>query len=221
MSGTVNIGIMGKHPGYGDFLRWGLSEPTVDHVMRWTDAVLPPLRDQMGEAWGVFWDEAQTLRFWIGRAVLGKTLIGVLKPSRDRVGRRFPLIMLCEGAAIAAPLSDWDQRPWEDIEHHMNTMEAGQGAKALLAGASFEIEGEDAAVASGGPTLWAHHPEGKLDALLRKAAEVDIVRAQLSRSYWWAPGSATHAPVWLGCQGLPDAQSLGWLLGGVVAEAAS
>ncbi len=220
MGSAANIGIMGKHPGYGDFLRWGLSEGTVEAVTQWTDAALPPLRDQMGEAWGPFWDNAQTLRFWIGRAVLGRTLIGVFKPSRDRVGRRFPLIMLSENAAIAAPLTNGDQTPWEDIEAHMEKMEAGQGAKALLAGVSIKIEAEDEALASVGPTLWAHHPEGKLDALLRKASEVDLYRAQLTRSYWWAPGTETHAPVWLGCQGLPDGASLGWLLGGVAAEAA-
>ena len=219
MAGEAKIGVMGKHPGYGDFLRWGLSEEIVDSLTRWLDTALPPLRDQMGENWGPFWDGAQDLRFWIGRAVLGKTLVGVFRPSRDRVGRRFPLIILSEGAAVAAPLSHSDQTPWEGIEAHMSKMQPGQGAMALMEGAHVPIEAEDAELAAVGPTLWAHHPEGKLDALLRKASEVDLYRAQLTRSYWWAAGSEHRAPVWLGCPGLPEAAGLGWLLGGVAAEA--
>lgn len=218
MSQTARIGIMGKHPGYGDFLRWGISDDVVDHLTRWCDVALPPLRDQMGDAWGDFWDGAQDLRFWIGRAVLGKTLVGVFKPSRDRVGRRFPLILVCESAAVAAPLSHMDQTPWDAMEAHMNTMQAGQGAMALMEGAQFAIDAEDDALAQVGPTLWAHHPEHNLNALLRKAAEVDPYRAQLSRSYWWSPGGEGRAPVWLGCPGLPEAAGLGWLLGGVAAE---
>ena len=220
MADKANVGIMGKHPGYGDFLRWGLSEATVDGLTGWTDGVLPPVRDQLGAAWESFWDGAQCLRFWIGRAVLGKTLAGIIQPSHDRVGRRYPLIVVGEGVALAAPLSESAQRPWEDIEAHMAQMAAGQGAEALLAGHTIEIDAEDPSMAQIGPTLWAHHPEGDLDALLRKASEVDPYRARLTRSYWWAPGTADRAPVWLGCHGLPDAASLTWLLGGVAAEAA-
>lgn len=221
MSETAHIGLMGKHPGYGDFLRWGLSEEIIDRLMKWSDTVLPPLRDQMDQEWGPFWDNAQDLRFWIGRAVLGKTLVGVMRPSRDKVGRRFPLFIMSEGASVAAPLASSDQTPWEGIEAHMSQMQAGQGARALLDGAVVAIEPEDDDLASVGPTLWAHHPEGNLDALLRKAAEVDVYRAQLTRSYWWTQGSEARAPVWLGCPGMPDHSALGWLLGGVAAKAAS
>lgn len=219
MAGDLVIGVMGKHPGYGDFLRWGLSDAIVDGLTRWTDAVLPPLRDQMGESWGDFWDGSQALRFWIGRGVLGRTLSGVYVPSRDRVGRRYPLLVLCEGGHVPAPLGQTDQGPWEGIEAHMANMQAGQGAKALLDGLDLAVSPEDAHLAAEGPTLWAHHPEGNLGALLRSAAEVDAERAQILRSYWWTPGAEGRAPVWLGCPGLPEAAGLGWLLAGVPAEA--
>lgn len=218
MTSQAPFGVIGKHPGYGDFLQWGVSENTVEALTRWCDATLPPLRDQMGEAWGPFWDNAHEIRFWIGRAVLGRTLVGVYRPSRDRVGRRFPLICLCENASVPAPLAAGDQTPWEGIEAHMSKMQAGQGAKALMEGAAIPIEAEDAELSGVGPTLWAHHPEGNLDALLRKAAEVDLYRAQLTRSYWWAPARDGQAPIWLGCPGLPETGALGWLLGGVPAE---
>ncbi|MCX7561650.1 type VI secretion system-associated protein TagF [Sulfitobacter sp. F26204] len=222
--GAAQIGIMGKHPGYGDFLQAGLSEQTVDAFNRWLDAILPPLRDQMGEGWGPFWDGAQDVRFWIGRAVLGCTVVGILRPSRDRVGRRFPLIIMAEGADLPVPLGDsTDQAPWEVMAAHLEEMEPGHGAAALLKDISFEILAEDIGRAALGPTLWAHHPDGDLAALLASAAAPDAERAQLTRSYWWAPGEQSknrnRAATWLGCSGMPEPLALGWLLGGVTGEA--
>lgn len=219
MQAETTIGLIGKHPGYGDFLQWGLSEATVAQLTQWMDASLPSMRDQMEETWDLVWDGALDLRFWIGRAVLGTTLVGVFRASRDKVGRRYPLLLLQESAAVDAPLVAQDQTPWEGIEAHMKVMQAGQGAQALVKDAALEIATETEDLSQIGPTLWAHHPEGNLEALLSRAAQVDAQRAQLSRSYWWSPGDAARAPVWLGCHGLPSAQSLAWLLGGVLQEA--
>lgn len=221
--GAAQIGIMGKHPGYGDFLQAGVSEHMVEAFNGWLDATLPPLRDQMGDGWGAFWDQAQDVRFWIGRAVFGRTVVGILRPSRDRVGRRFPLIILAEGADMPAPLGETtDQAMWDAFAEHLNEMEPGHGAAALLTDVTFEIVSEDESHAALGPTLWAHHPEGDLPALLASAAAPDADRAQLTRSYWWAPGIQTkkrnRAATWLGCSGMPEPQALGWLLGGVAGE---
>ena len=111
------------------------------------------------------------------------------------------------------------QTLWDRLTAHLDRMEPGQGAMALLEGLSILLQSEDASTAASGPTIWAHHPEGDLTALLQAAAPVDAQRALLMRSYWWAPGRADRAAVWLGCQGLPDAMSLGWLLAGVPVSA--
>lgn len=214
----ATIGLIGKHPGYGDFLRTGLSVPVADALSDWLDRTLSDQRDAMGNDWPRFWDAGQDLRFWVGRGVLGRTLAGVLRPSRDRVGRRYPLLLLTEGAVMPAPVEDPAQAFWDRLAAHLDRMEAGQGAMALLEGLSIVLDSEDATTAASGPTIWAHHPAGDLDALLQAAAPEDARRALLMRSYWWAPGQAGQAAVWLGCQGLPDAMSLGWLLAGVAAS---
>ena len=219
----VKLGVMGKHPGYGDFLQSGVSEHVVEAMNGWLDASLPPLRDQIGEDWGPFWDAGQDLRFWIGRAVLGRSVAGILHPSQDRVGRRYPLLFLVEGADISLPLGEEsEQGAWDAMADQLERMEAGQGAAALLTGAKLEIPAEDAATAGLGPTLWAHHPTGDLAALLASAAAPDAERARLTRSYWWAPGVKTkdsnRAATWLSCPGLPAPQALAWLLGGVSGE---
>lgn len=213
MAEGVSLGLIGKHPGYGDFLRAGLSDTIASGVEQWLDHVLSDLRDEMGNNWPEFWDSAQDLRFWLGRAVLGRSVIGVMRPSRDRIGRRYPLILAAEGADVPAPIQDSDQAPYDRLAQHLDRVEPGPGAAALLAGLTLNLA-EDA---TSGPTVWAHNPND-LAALLQSAAAVDANRAQLARSYWWAPAAPGRAAVWLGCPGLPGAQALGWLLSGVATE---
>lgn len=224
MTDTVSIGLIGKHPGYGDFLRTGISEPVAEALGLWMDATLFSLRDDMGEAWPAFWDDAQDLRFWVGRAVFGqgRTLAGVLRPSRDRIGRRYPLVLVAEGVALAPPTEvPQEQDVWTRLAAHFDAMVPGEGARALLVGLDLALMPESEAAADEGPTVWAHHPEGNLAALLRAAVSVDAHRATAARSYWWAPGGGGRAAVWLGCQGMPDAAGLGWLLAGVAAAPAA
>lgn len=213
----AQIGIMGKHPGYGDFVRSGISDPVADTLSTWLDQTLFDLRQTVDDGWEPLWDGAQNLRFWIGRGIAGATLAGVFRASRDKVGRRYPLLLLAEGVALEPPVNDPDQGIYETLDAHLDRVQPGDGATALLAGLDTGFPQEDAARRAQGAVVWAHHPEGDLTALLKAAAPVDQSRAQAARSYWWAPGTDTRAPVWLAAPGLPGAQALGWLLGGVPA----
>lgn len=217
---TVTVGILGKHPGFGDFLRHGLSEDVAGRVAGWIDPTLHALRDQQGDRWDGFWDAARSLRFWIGRAVAGRTLAGVMRPSRDRVGRRYPLVLMAEGADLPAPVEAPGQAFYEALETHLDSALPGEGAKSLLSGldpAALPVAAETPEMLALGPILWAHHPEGDLSALLEAAGPVDRARATTTRSYWWAPGAPGRAAIWLGQPGLPAPAALGWLLAGVPA----
>ena len=211
---TADIGLIGKHPGYGDFLRANVEPTVVEHLEAWLDRELSDIRDQQGQSWPGFWEQAQDLRFWIGRAVLGRSLMGVLRCSSDRVGRRYPLMLLAQGAAVPPPIIESDQTPYEALGAHFSAMQPGQGGAALLDGLQLQLPREDEATAQTGDTLWAHQPNGDLAALLGAAATADAERAVLSRSYWWSPATETKAAIWLGCAGLPTAAALHWLLAG-------
>ncbi|WP_420857738.1 type VI secretion system-associated protein TagF [Marivivens marinus] len=216
---AVSIGIMGKHPGFGDFLRHGISDPVAEGLSKWLDGSLHKLRTEVGDGWSDFWDRSITLRFWVGRSISGATLAGVLVPSRDKVGRRFPFLMLAEGVDRAAPVADPDQGLYDAFETHLSTAQPGPaGASSLLGGLdpdAIGIQPETDAQRAEGSLIWAHHPDGDLAALLRAAGPVDAARAMTNRSYWWAPGQSGSAPaIWLGQAGLPDAAGLGWLLSG-------
>lgn len=219
----ARIGIFGKHPGYGDFVRAGLTEAVVKSLGDWLEAVLPDVRDQVGEHWPDYWDAAQDVRFWMGPSILNKTICGVLRPSRDKVGRRFPLVLAVEGVSMTAPLGETcDQTPWDGMVAHLDQMTPGQGGMALLEELSISFAAEDLETFDTGTSLWAHRSDRNLGALLRDAEEADAKRAQLARSYWWTTGTddanGARAAAWLGCQGLPGPHALGWLLGGVAAE---
>ncbi len=220
------LGLIGKHPGYGDFLRHGIDESLANRLDDWLTSALTPLRDRLGEGWTVFWDQAPVLRFWIGRAVIGNSLAGIMVASRDRVGRRFPLILLVQGSRLPAPLTDPDQTPYEALEAHLfnagtdrgtGRERASSGGAALLEGldpvaAGFQPQTDD--MIAEGPLIWAHTTEGDLADLLADAVPVDHARAMTARSYWWAPARGGRAAIWLAQNGLPDSDGLGWLLSG-------
>lgn len=211
---TADIGIMGKHPGYGDFVRHGIDRDLADRLGAWIDETLSGVRSDLGDDWDRFWDTARPLRFWIGRAVLGRTMCGVFHPSRDKVGRRYPLILVATGAAQAAPVSDPVQDMYDGFDAHLVQAAPGDGAAALLDGFAGPVpEAEDDQQLTEGPIIWAHHPDGNLAALLDAAGPVDHARAATMRSYWWSSG-ADGLAVWLAVPGLPQPTSLAWLLGG-------
>lgn len=222
MNEKAKPGLLGKHPGYGDFLQTNVDEPLAEAISGWLDHTLSALRDAQGQGWAPFWDGAQDLRFWVGRAVLGRTVVGILRPSADRVGRRYPLVILLAGADVPPPQdTPDDQDVWDQLAAQLEVMEPGQGARALLAGFAPDVDAEDAETAALGPTIWAHHPEADIAKLLAAAGPADAARATVTRSYWWATGGETRAATWLGCAGLPDAGALGWALAGVQREEAA
>lgn len=215
---TFGVGIMGKHPSYGDFLSHGVSEQTRAGLDAWLNTSLAPLKDRAGQNWEAAWDNAPMLRFWVGKALAGRTLAGVFMPSRDRVGRRFPLILMVEGTTLSPPVIDPSQDLYKMLEAHLLTLQPGQDAASLIEGldsTTLPVEPETPEEQRHGPLIWAHHPEGDLEALLQAASPVDHMRAATTRSYWWTPPRAGQsAAIWLAQTGMPDTDSMAWLLAG-------
>ena len=207
----TQLGIFGKHPGFADFVEAGFSESVTTKLSTWLDTSLTEIRKMCGSDWNDFWDSAQALRFQIGRGVLGVGVAGILQPSRDSIGRRFPLIIGSERVRISNPAVDHDQSYWETLELHLRDVKYGNGAASLLSGLELSPESEAAEV----PPNWAYRPDGDLAKLLTSTIDTDWRDAMVLRSYWWSPGTPGRAAVWLGCHGLPDVEALGMLLNGV------
>lgn len=216
--------IYGKHPAFGDFLAHGLPHKHLHVLDEWLETVLPDVRKGLGDNWEAAWEAAPPLRFWIGPMLLGVPLIGIFLPSMDKVGRRFPLFFALSDVVTPPPVhAAFDPAPYDALWNHVSQFEmpqsGPQGAERLLAG--FEMpdlqgapwdEGQDG-------TIWGQRADGDLDRLFRDARPSDNEQAQLMRSHWWQTGRKDREAGWLGCNGLPDAGSLTWLLTARVRQA--
>ena len=211
----ASFGLFGKHPTFGDFISQDVPEDVQSGVQGWLDGILASLRDTLGDAWATEWDRANTVRFWVGRGLSRQTLAGILQPSRDSVGRRYPLVALAAGAAIAAPVVDPDQMYFDQLQGLLDAAGPDGDVKSVPAQMAELAQPEDDASRAAGPLIWAHNPDGDLDGLLKAAAPQDKARAVTTRSYWWVKPEDAEAPaLWLGQAGFPDAQAMGWLLFG-------
>lgn len=104
----MTIAWFGKLPAIGDFAHRRLDLDTVERLDNWLSEGLAQRIEAAPESWLAAYDHAPRWRFAWAAGVLADDgpwsgpLCGVLLPSRDRVGRRFPLIAL---RTMASPMS--------------------------------------------------------------------------------------------------------------------
>lgn len=216
----MSIGFAGKHPGFGDFIGQGLEPGLRAALDRWLEGALGQAAAQCGEGWPALWDASPGFAFWIGGQVLAESgglgLRGVLVPSRDKVGRRWPFVLVqapgpCDPpvlvgedgfaqAAFAAAGAALAARP-----------EAPADLLPLLAGLP---EGAGLAVP---PVLWAANPRLPAGSLWADLAGHDHRRAAQGACYLWQEPLPGRAGLVVSLSGLPDGATLAWVLAGMPA----
>src|SRR5699024_468711 len=84
-----------------DFLSAGLDQRMRAFFVPWLDACLAGLREEWGAEWEERFDAMAPLAFWIGAGLTGGAgpIVGVMVASVDRIGRRYPLVLLGQGEA--------------------------------------------------------------------------------------------------------------------------
>lgn len=88
----MGYGAYGKLPALGDFVRFGLGHEVVSAWDAWLQDGLLSLSEALGDRWEACYMSAPLWRFSLPPGVVGpKGLTGVMMPSVDRVGRKFPL----------------------------------------------------------------------------------------------------------------------------------
>lgn len=210
-------GIYGKHPGFGDFISAGLPALADSHLVPWWTDLLAETRDWLGDRWEPVWDAAMPVRFWIGGSIWGGAhLRGVARASRDKVGRRYPLIVVAETAG-SPPMLQPDQQFYRMAEAELGAdLASPDDLHRRLKARTGSTGPVDAAVSA---TFWAANPALDVADLLSQLDATDRVRAVGARSYWWVAPSPGRASAVLACDGLPQAGEMAWLLTGVPAEA--
>lgn len=220
--GLLKPGLFGKHPARGDFLDSGLSPAVISGLERWLDGALAECRTLLQPQWEALWDAAQAdtaaqgLCFWVGEGLAGgEVLAGVLRPSRDKVGRRYPLLLLLAAPPAVAPLPPLlaDPAAWIDPltarAQDIARRDAFDTVPDLLAGLDLP-ETPQAAALAGAAELVAMRPDGDVTRLFADSRDADYRRAAAQRSYWWQ--TKPQETRLYTATTLPGGQALAWFL---------
>lgn len=85
--------VFGKLPAHGDFVARGMDAADRDALDAWLSGSLLAARDLYGEDFADRFDAAQPWR------AAGEGVAGAVAASQDSAGRRFPVVLLCDGHA--------------------------------------------------------------------------------------------------------------------------
>jgi type VI secretion system protein ImpM len=101
------IGFFGKLPAHGDFVSAALGSRLQGELDQWVRSGLIALETALGPDWRQLFHATSAWRFAVGKGIWAPAAIaGVLLPSRDRVGRSFPLIIAAQLQRFSGQLRD-------------------------------------------------------------------------------------------------------------------
>lgn len=208
-------GFWGKHSGHDGFISAGLEENAYDAVIPWLNSCLADLRDALGQGWPDAFDAMPVLGFWIGPGVSGAgPIAGVMAPSRDKAGARYPLLVLGRGEIVPPMLVPGDFHPAAAAA----LTELKDAAAVDLADWPLDLgEADNTAPFVEDPSLvWASDPSMTGSELLAEIAQYDHAASCNNRVHFWSLSPAGQGVV-LSCAHMPDADAFAWLLkaGGV------
>jgi type VI secretion system protein ImpM len=237
----MDVGLYGKLPTHGDFLRRRVADDFVNVWDPWLQHCIADSRAVLGEPWLETYLTSPVWRFALAPHVCGAAAVaGLLVPSVDRVGRYFPLTLVWP---TPAELSTFEvalrfQRGFERAERLLLD---------TLASEQFEFADFDRRVMELAVYFEDSNPEGALRLTkesaaslagpaarprwipLRNASALESPALQIFSGHldaqhgalgiWWTDGSAAVEPSWLLTQGLPDPANYSAMLDGAWAAA--
>ena len=205
------IGLFGKLPARRDFIRHGIDNATLALIEPWLHAGLHASRTALGDDWDAVYMGAPIWRFRCEDDRIGGSLRGVMMPSVDGVGRKFPLLVLSQFAVMddrkTMPIvPSWGMlnasadRPWYDAAEDV-----------ALSALDEDVPLEDvlrrtartAALAGGG---------GYAATTARPAR---LPSAHAARCLWWAAALEATVPPMAFPSTLPPTSVFASLLAGV------
>ncbi|MQB13353.1 MULTISPECIES: type VI secretion system-associated protein TagF [Agrobacterium] len=161
------IGFFGKVPSHGDFISDGLERELIGTFDDWMRSGLHACAEMFSGRWPTIFSSSPPIRFIIERGIWGNcAYAGVLVPSTDRVGRKYPL-------AIIAQLNGFRRHPRTLYLDDTWFMAAEALAETSMAG-DFDMSRFNAAVKK----LRLPKPREEDDA-------PETMRGRAPTSLWW------------------------------------
>lgn len=103
----AGFGAFGKMPSLGDFFQLNAPAGFVRVWDDWIQSTMMAAQQAIGEAWDDQYMSAPIWRFTLAAGLAGPSkVMGVLMPSVDRVGRRFPLSLMASVDGDRSATSD-------------------------------------------------------------------------------------------------------------------
>ena len=166
------VTVFGKTPRMGDFLRVGHGGPAGEALEQWVEQGLALSEAKRGGMWPSIYASGATYAFIFRPPRSGSALVGVIKPSVDAVGRRFPLVVYAQALARASV-------PWP----HVLPMVFGE---FLDAAANLLIEADAVTGIADMQTALRRVPPPNLADGERTAQEYDAWAASTLLSHAWS-----------------------------------
>ena len=234
--GAIEVGLFGKLPSRGDFLRRRASDAFVDAWDAWLRECLTASREALGERWLDLYLTSPALALCAVRGTCGPApVIGTMVPSVDRVGRYFPLTLVANLPAdsnlITAALGSSafferaerlvidtlavDEVDFERFDEQVVLL--ADALEPLLLPPRLVLDSGAAATVMNDASLPCQIQIGSMGDL--HVAFEQMLSARLASLYhpwslWWTDGSAAVDPSCLIARGLPNAEAFVALLDG-------
>src|SRR5215475_13109598 len=128
----ARVGVFGKLPARGDFVRENLPRDFADAWDAWWQRGLAETQQRPVDEWREAWLEAPVWRFVLPPGLCGANgVLGLWMPSVDKAGRYFPLTIAATAAADWAPdagplihaLTAWEQAGRDTLEYDLAPIE--------------------------------------------------------------------------------------------------
>jgi type VI secretion system protein ImpM len=234
----LEVGLFGKLPSHGDFLRRRVSDAFVDSWDAWLRECLPASRKTLGERWLDLYLTSPAWRFICAAGTCGPVpVLGLMVPSVDRVGRYFPLTLVAPLPAEVNPIAAaTESAPFFERAERLiiETLATDDidfdrfDAQVVMLGDALEtilpprvvLDSAAAAPLSDASQLW-QIPIGSAADLSPVFAQ--LLSHRLSSLYdplmlWWTEGSSAVEPSCLIAKGLPHPSTFVALLDGSWSE---
>ncbi len=202
------LGLLGKLPSHGDFLRRGLPPELANPLDAWLASAVGASREALGTAWLDAYLTAPVWRFALAAGSCGPmAAAGIWLPSVDRVGRYFPLLAVAPLRAASSPIALLrGAGAWYDQVEEL--------ALAVLESRLTMPELERSLDRIGAPDC-----VGPAATLPWRSGQGDAAGWQLAAlapigSLWWGSGSPLVPASLLACAGLPPPGAFAAMLDG-------
>ena len=232
----TDVGIYGKLPSHGDFLRRRVSEEFVRVWDRWLQECLVASREALADQWLDRYLTGPVWRFaCAGGAVGPAPVVGLVAPSVDRVGRYFPLTLVAElqapedplvVAVAAAPFFDAAERLVIDTlaadrvdfeRFDSQVSELSTEFASIKLPRRLDFDGTQALVAGSGHERWMlplQEGAAALGPLFNGLLARHLAGLYDPMVIWWTEGSAYVDPGCVVGRGLPDPSGFASMLDG-------